>query len=68
MPLPPIAREIGCESWPQLALTYVVSHPAVTAAIPATGNPDHLADNMRAGSIEIDEPARKRIAAAWNHL
>lgn len=34
---------------PELLLRYVVSHPAVTCAIPATSNPEHLIENMRAG-------------------
>ena len=67
-PLPPVAREIGCHSWPQLALAYVVSHPAVTAAIPATADPDHLADNTMVGTIDVDESTRKRIAAEWERL
>jgi len=48
-PLPEWAREFDSHSWSELFLRYVVSHPAVTCAIPATGNPDHLAENMRAG-------------------
>jgi diketogulonate reductase-like aldo/keto reductase len=47
-PLPDFAREIGCENWAQFFLKYVISHPAVTAAIPATTNPDHVAQNMGA--------------------
>ncbi|MBW4580270.1 MAG: aldo/keto reductase [Tildeniella nuda ZEHNDER 1965/U140] len=47
-PLPDFAREIGCENWAQFFLKYVISHPAVTAAIPATSNPDHVAENMGA--------------------
>lgn len=47
-PLPDFAREIGCENWAQFFLKYVISHPAVTAAIPATSNPDHLIENMGA--------------------
>lgn len=67
-PLPAFAREIGCDSWAQLALAYVVSHPAVTTTIPATANPDHLDANMKAGTLELDEPMRKRIADAWERL
>ena len=37
-PLPPIARELGCESWAQVFLKYVISHPAVTCVIPATAS------------------------------
>lgn len=47
-PLPGFASEIGCENWAQFFLKYVISHPAVTAAIPATTNPDHVTENMGA--------------------
>jgi diketogulonate reductase-like aldo/keto reductase len=45
-PLPDFANEIGCENWAQFFLKYVISHPAVTAAIPATNNPSHMAENL----------------------
>ncbi len=64
-PVPPWAAEIGCSTWSQLLLKFIVSHPAVTCAIPATANPDHLADNVRAGSGPVpDEATRRRIAEA----
>jgi diketogulonate reductase-like aldo/keto reductase len=64
-PLPAWSKEIGCESWAQLMLKFVVSHPAVTCAIPATSKVAHLRDNMRAGHGEMpDEAMRKQIAAA----
>jgi len=63
-PLPAWAAEIDCTSWSQLLLKFVVSHPAVTCAIPGTGNPDHMADNARAGTGRMpDEAMRQRIAA-----
>ena len=49
-PFPDVARELGCTNWAQLALKFVVSHPAVTCAIPATSSTDHMRDNMEAGS------------------
>jgi diketogulonate reductase-like aldo/keto reductase len=45
-PLPGWAAEIGCHSWAQFFLSWVISHPAVTCAIPATSNPEHLRENM----------------------
>jgi aryl-alcohol dehydrogenase-like predicted oxidoreductase len=48
--LPAWAAEIGCTSWPQVMLKFVLSQPAVTCAIPGTGNPRHMADNALAGS------------------
>jgi diketogulonate reductase-like aldo/keto reductase len=63
-PLPAWAAEIDCTSWAQVLLKYVVSHPAVTCAIPATGKPEHLRDNMKAGYGRMpDEKLRARIAA-----
>jgi diketogulonate reductase-like aldo/keto reductase len=64
-PLPAWASEIDCKTWSQLLLKFVVSHPAVTCAIPGTGNPEHMADNARAGLGRLpDEGIRERIAAA----
>lgn len=48
-PLPEWAHQFGAESWSELFLRYVVSHPAVTCVIPATGDPDHVSENLRAG-------------------
>jgi diketogulonate reductase-like aldo/keto reductase len=45
-PLPPWAADIDCTSWGQIFLKYVLSHPAVTCAIPATGKVKHLQDNL----------------------
>jgi aryl-alcohol dehydrogenase-like predicted oxidoreductase len=61
-PLPPWAKEIGCASWAQFFLKFVISHPAVTCAIPATSNVEHLVDNMQAGFGSLpDAPARERM-------
>jgi diketogulonate reductase-like aldo/keto reductase len=48
-PLPEWAAEFDCQSWGELFLRWVVSHPAVTCAIPATRRPEHLQENVRAG-------------------
>jgi aryl-alcohol dehydrogenase-like predicted oxidoreductase len=63
-PLPGWAAEIGAASWAQVFLKYVLSHPAVTSAIPATRKPEHMADNLAAGSGPLpDERMRRRMAA-----
>ena len=63
-PVPAWASELGCETWGQLLLKWVVSHPAVTCAIPATSQPAHLHDNLKAGDGPLpDEATRARIAA-----
>jgi diketogulonate reductase-like aldo/keto reductase len=63
-PLPPWAAEIDCSSWAQLALKFIVSHPAVTCAIPATTRVDHVLENMGAArGSQPDAAMRRRIAA-----
>jgi diketogulonate reductase-like aldo/keto reductase len=47
-PLPEWAKEIDCANWAQFFLKFVVSHPAVTCAIPATSRVDHMEENMGA--------------------
>jgi diketogulonate reductase-like aldo/keto reductase len=47
-PLPGFAREIGAATWAQFFLKWVVSHPNVTCALPATSNPAHAAENIAA--------------------
>lgn len=61
--LPSVAQDLGCESWPELLLKFVVSHSAVTCAIPATANVEHLRANMRAGEGAMpSEKQRAEIA------
>ena len=61
--LPGFAKELGATSWAELFLKFVVSHPAVTVAIPATSKVAHLRENMRAGTGPMPDAAmRKRIA------
>ena len=52
-PLPEWASEVGATSWAQLFLKFALSHPAVTAVIPATGKPNRQADNLLAGKEPI---------------
>ncbi len=62
---PAWARELGCSSWAQLALKFILGHPAVTCPIPATSSPEHLDDNMSALTGPLpDAKQRERIAAA----
>jgi diketogulonate reductase-like aldo/keto reductase len=63
-PLPAWAGEIGCQSWAQILLKFVLGHPAVTCVIPGTGKPEHMRDNVQAGLGAIpDEKTRQRMAA-----
>jgi diketogulonate reductase-like aldo/keto reductase len=64
-PVPAFAKELGATSWAELFLKFVVSHPAVTCAIPATSKVEHLRQNMNAGRTPLPDAAtRKKIAAA----
>ncbi|MBA2961580.1 MULTISPECIES: aldo/keto reductase [Ramlibacter] len=63
-PLPGWAAEIGCTSWAQAVLKFIVSHPAVTCAIPATTSVAHVRENLAAAAGPMpDEALRRRIAA-----
>jgi len=62
--LPEWAAELGVSSWAQLMLKFVLSHPAVTVAIPATTRVDHVRENLAAaGGPTPDLAMRKRISA-----
>ena len=61
-PLPDWATEFDCRSWAQFFLKWIVAHPAVTCAIPATDKPVHLEDNMQGGVGKLpDEKMRRRM-------
>ena len=60
--LPDWAAEFDCKSWAQFFLKWIVVHPAVTCAIPATGNANHLEDNIQGGIGRVpDAKARQRM-------
>jgi aryl-alcohol dehydrogenase-like predicted oxidoreductase len=61
-PMPDWAGEFDCRSWAQFLLKWILAHPAVTCAIPATGNVRHLEDNMQAGLGRLpDAQQRQRM-------
>ena len=67
--LPDWAAEFDCASWAQLFLKYLIADPAVTCAIPATGKPEHMADNLKAGIGRLPDAAtRERIRRFWETL
>ena len=60
--LPPWAAEIGCRSWAQFFLKWIIANPAVTCTIPATDKPRHLEDNMQGGIGPLpDAKMRQRM-------
>jgi aryl-alcohol dehydrogenase-like predicted oxidoreductase len=62
-PLPPWAADFDAGSWGQLALKFIVSHAAVTCAIPATGNIAHLRDNLGGGRGRLPDAAQRELIA-----
>lgn len=68
-PLPDWASEFDCHSWAQFLLKWIVAHPAVTCAIPATSKAGHLEDNMQGGVGRLpDEKLRQRMVEAVEKL
>ncbi|MEX2008602.1 MAG: aldo/keto reductase, partial [Dongiaceae bacterium] len=67
--LPEWAGEIDCANWAQFFLKFIVSHPAVTCAIPATSRVDHMQENMGAlyGRLP-DRETRERMIRAVESL
>jgi diketogulonate reductase-like aldo/keto reductase len=67
--LPDWAGEFDCTSWAQLFLKYLLAEPAVTCVIPATGNPEHIKDNLAAGFGRLpDGRQRQRVRELWDEL
>ena len=67
--LPGWANEIGAKSWGQLFLKYVVSHPAVTCAIPGMTRLANLEDNLAAAQGNLpDQAMRRRMESWWDSL
>jgi diketogulonate reductase-like aldo/keto reductase len=68
-PLPPWAADLGIATWAQFFLKWIVSHPAVTCAIPATSKPAHMKDNLGAGQGPLpDDKQRKLMAGFFDSL
>jgi diketogulonate reductase-like aldo/keto reductase len=68
-PLPDWATEFDCRSWAQFFLKWIVGHPGVTCAIPATDKPGHLEDNMQGGLGRLpDENMRRRMVELVSSL
>ncbi|HEU5304902.1 MAG TPA: aldo/keto reductase [Gemmatimonadales bacterium] len=68
-PLPSWAAEIGAATWAQAILKFIISHPAVTCAIPATSQVAHVRENIAAATGPLPDPAmRRRIATSIEAL
>jgi aryl-alcohol dehydrogenase-like predicted oxidoreductase len=58
--VPEWAREFDATTWPQFFLKFLLGHEAVTAVIPGTTNPVHLADNISAGRGRFPDPKQRK--------
>lgn len=68
-PLPGWAAELGADTWAQLVLKFILSHPAATIPIPATTQPHHARENVAAAAGPLPDPGmREKIAAAVRDL
>ncbi|MEO0443587.1 MAG: aldo/keto reductase [Pseudomonadota bacterium] len=65
-PLPDFARDIDCDNWSHFLLKFVISHPAVTFAIPATSQLEHMVENMGAARGAL--PDHKQRQAMIDYL
>jgi len=64
-----LAREFDCDNWAQFFLKFIIAHPAVTCAIPATRQPAHLIENMGAGVGRLPDAAmRQRMIQYFDNL
>ncbi len=63
--LPAWAGEIGCTSWAQFFLKWIIADPAVTCVIPGTRNPKHVADNLGAAGGTLPDEAMRRMMSDY---
>jgi diketogulonate reductase-like aldo/keto reductase len=64
--LPGWAAELGCTTWAQVLLKFVLSNPSVTCAIPGTVSPEHMAENCLAGAgAFLDAEQREKLIRFW---
>ncbi len=58
--LPPWASEFDCKTWAQFFLKYIVSHPAVTSAVPGMAKAEYVTDNLAAAQGRLPDAAMRR--------
>lgn len=63
VPLPSVAAELGCATWAQCALKFVLAHPAVTCVIPATSRVAHLEEDLGALAGPLPDPRQREALA-----
>ncbi|MFX0543413.1 aldo/keto reductase [Roseovarius sp. S4756] len=68
-PLPAVAAELGAQNWPQLLLKFIISHPALPVAIPATTKVTHVRENMATAKGALpDADMRRAILSHFRSL
>ena len=63
--VPEWAKEFDATTWPQFFLKFLLGHEAVTAVIPGTTNPAHLADNVSAGRGKFPDAKQRQAMIAF---
>lgn len=65
--LPGLAAELGCDSWAQFYLKFIIGHPAVTCLIPATSHVHHMHDNMSANFGPVPDANQRQAMLKIYH-
>lgn len=63
-PLPTVAAELGCFSWAELLLKFILARDEITCVIPATSNPDHMREILRAGTGRLPDARERDLIAS----
>jgi aryl-alcohol dehydrogenase-like predicted oxidoreductase len=63
--LPPVAKDLGCTSWPQVFLKYVLGNPAVTCPIPGMAKAAYVDDNLAAARGKLPDAAQRKQMEAF---
>ncbi|MBE7200363.1 MAG: aldo/keto reductase [Parafilimonas terrae] len=63
--LPTVAKDLGCATWPQFFLKYVLGNPAVTCPIPGMAKASYVEDNLGAARGRLPDPAQRRQMEAF---
>lgn len=63
--LPAVAKDLGCASWPQFFLKYVLGNPAVTCPIPGMAKASYVEDNLAAARGRLPDPAQRKQMEAF---
>jgi diketogulonate reductase-like aldo/keto reductase len=64
-PLPAFAADLGCESWAQFSLKYILAHTGVTVVLTETSQARHIAENLRAATGNLPDAAQRAVMTAF---